>query len=140
MFIYYRGWQKVFCPKASGDTMARRRMISNKITGPYNFRSMEPKHSCSFCLHADDGFVCNPRSYAMPTGCMQQTRFGDAEQRCYVIWFGIASSQKNRSPFKCRQNARTDGSLTNHVRNANCPLRQQSDLCTAVKTREPTAA
>ncbi len=27
---------------------------------------------------------------------------------------------KGASPFKCRPNARTDGSLTNRVRNANC--------------------
>ena len=30
--------------------MARRRMISNEITGSYNFQSMEPKHSCSIFI------------------------------------------------------------------------------------------
>ncbi len=62
--------------------MARRRMISNEIIGSYNFQSMEPKTQLLYfycCLSADDdGFVGNPRSYAMHTGCMQQTRFGDA--------------------------------------------------------------
>ncbi len=90
MFIHYRGWQKVFCPKASGATMARRRMISNKITGSYNFQSMEPKTQLLYfycCLSADDdGFVGNPYIYTILTGCSEND-LETLEQRGFVILF-----------------------------------------------------
>ena len=70
--------------------MARRRMISNDITGSYNFQSME--HTTQllyfyFCLSADDdGFIGNPYIYTNLTGCGEND-LETLERRGYVIRF-----------------------------------------------------
>ena len=70
--------------------MARRRMISNDITGSYNFQSME--HTTQllyfyFCLSADDdGFIGNPYIYTNLTGCSEND-LETLERRGYVIRF-----------------------------------------------------
>ena len=70
--------------------MARRRMISNDITGSYNFQSME--HTTQllyfyFCLSADDdGFIGNPFIYTNLTGCSEND-LETLERRGYVIRF-----------------------------------------------------
>ena len=70
--------------------MARRRMISNDITGSYNFQSME--HTTQllyfyFCLSADDdGFIGNPYIYTNLTGC-GENGLETLERRGYVIRF-----------------------------------------------------
>ena len=70
--------------------MARRRMISNEITGSYNFQSMEPKTQLLYfycCLSADDdGFVGNPYIYTILTGCSEND-LETLEQRGFVIRF-----------------------------------------------------
>ncbi len=70
--------------------MARRRMISNDITGSYNFQSME--HTTQllyfyFCLSADDdGFIGNPYIYTNLTGCSEND-LETLERRGFVIRF-----------------------------------------------------
>ena len=70
--------------------MARRRMISNDITGSYNFQSME--HTTQllyfyFCLSADDdGFIGNPYIYTNLTGCGEND-LETLERRGYGIRF-----------------------------------------------------
>ena len=70
--------------------MARRRMISNDITGSYNFQSKE--HTTQllyfyFCLSADDdGFIGNPYIYTNLTGCSEND-LETLERRGYVIRF-----------------------------------------------------
>ena len=70
--------------------MARRRMISNDITGSYNFQSME--HTTQllyfyFCLSADDdGFIGNPYIYTNLTGCGEND-LETLERRGFVIRF-----------------------------------------------------
>ncbi|MBQ5743971.1 MAG: hypothetical protein IIV82_02680 [Ruminococcus sp.] len=65
-------------------------MISNDITGSYNFQSME--HTTQllyfyFCLSADDdGFIGNPYIYTNLTGCSEND-LETLERRGYVIRF-----------------------------------------------------
>ncbi|MBQ1944406.1 MAG: hypothetical protein II346_05285 [Ruminococcus sp.] len=65
-------------------------MISNDITGSYNFQSME--HTTQllyfyFCLSADDdGFIGNPYIYTNLTGCGEND-LETLERRGYVIRF-----------------------------------------------------
>ena len=70
--------------------MARRRMISNGITGSYHFQSMEKNTQLLyfyFCLNADDdGFIGNPYIYTNLTDCGEQSLI-TLEQRGYVIRF-----------------------------------------------------
>ena len=70
--------------------MARRRMISNDITGSYNFQSMANNTQLLyfyFCLSADDdGFIGNPYMFTNLTGCGEQD-LETLERRGYVIRF-----------------------------------------------------
>ena len=104
--------------------MARRRMISNDITGSYNFQSME--HTTQllyfyFCLSADDdGFIGNPYIYTNLTGCSEND-LETLERRGYVIRLSTRRSWRScgsrTSAMSARLSRKRSGTKTEPKRN-----------------------